>query len=224
MSSKIHRESQDGSVSPMSYRHFNVDPNSAGGPQSQRIVNMAGPDPSGDELRRTMEAQIIQAREQGRAQGKSEAQAEVERAAAARMEPALRAFESMAKDLAQQKQLVRTSAEEDVVKLSIAIAQRILRRELSTDPEAVLGLVKAALGKLQAREMRRLKLAPQDAALVETHRSRLDLPQGLQIVADASLLSGSAIFETTRGELDASTTSQLAEIERGLTDLLKRRK
>ena len=37
------------------------------------------------------------------------------------------------------------------------------------------------------------------------------------------LTQGSAVFETSRGELDASVDTQLAEIERGLTDVLERR-
>ncbi len=36
---------------------------------------------------------------------------------------------------------------------------------------------------------------------------------------DASLAPGSAIFETSRGELDASVDTQLAEIDRGFADL-----
>jgi flagellar assembly protein FliH len=41
-------------------------------------------------------------------------------------------------------------------------------------------------------------------------------------VADASREPGAVIFETQRGNLDASIESQLQEIERGLTDRLGR--
>ena len=46
----------------------------------------------------------------------------------------------------------------------------------------------------------------------------------LEIAPDGSLTPGSVIFETSRGDLDASVDTQLAEIDRGLTDALKRRK
>jgi flagellar assembly protein FliH len=110
------------------------------------------------------------------------------------------------------------------VKLAIAVARRVLYRELATDPEAILGLVKAAFGKLNARETHRLRVSPADAAVVQEHRSKLQIPPGLEIVPDGSLTPGSAIFETSRGDLDASVETQLAEIDRGLTDALKRRK
>jgi flagellar biosynthesis/type III secretory pathway protein FliH len=42
------------------------------------------------------------------------------------------------------------------------------------------------------------------------------------VIADASRAIGSVIFETPRGNLDASVDSQLQEIERGLADRLRR--
>ena len=55
------------------------------------------------------------------------------------------------------------------------------------------------------------------------HRDRLNLPAALEIIADPQLTPGSALFETARGELDASVGTQLDEIQRGLTDLVRRR-
>jgi flagellar assembly protein FliH len=45
----------------------------------------------------------------------------------------------------------------------------------------------------------------------------------LELVSDAKLPRGSAIFETSRGDLDASIDTQLLEIERGFTDIIRRR-
>jgi flagellar biosynthesis/type III secretory pathway protein FliH len=44
----------------------------------------------------------------------------------------------------------------------------------------------------------------------------------VQVVADAKLAQGAAIFESSRGNLDASVEAQLREIEQGLTDRLER--
>ena len=211
----------------MTYRHFSEDRKSPGNSPPRQSAPSAQPNTAPDEkpgaelehFRREMETRLVQAREQGHAEGKSEG----ERAAQIQLAPVLQSFQSIVSELNSQKQRVRDAAEEDVVKLSIAIAQRVLRRELTTDPEAILGLVKAAMAKLNAREMRRLRLSPSDAAVVETNRANIDLPSSLEIARDNSLTPGSAIFETTRGELDASLTTQLAEIERGLTDILRRR-
>ena len=103
-------------------------------------------------------------------------------------------------------------------------ARRVIYRELATDPEAILGLVKAAFGKVNSREARCLRVSPADAAVIQEYRTKLQIPPGFEITPDGSLTPGSVIFETTRGDLDASVETQLSEIDRGLTDTLKRRK
>ena len=129
----------------------------------------------------------------------------------------------MSRELAAAGPRVRAEAELGVVKLAMAIARRVLHRELSTDPEALAGVVRSAGERMNAREINRLRVAPADAATLEKHRERIGLPPALVIAADPALASGSAIFETVRGELDASVETQLDEIERGLTDRLRRK-
>ena len=158
------------------------------------------------------------------AQGQTAGEAAAQQRAQQKLDPVLSGLNSMIAELAGLRKRVRAEAEEDAVKLAIAIARRVLYRELATDPEAILGLVKAAFSKLSARETHRLRVSPSDAAVMQEHRAKLQLPPGLEITSDGSLTPGSAIFETTRGDLDASVDTQLVEIERGLTDVLKRRK
>jgi len=158
-----------------------------------------------------------------REQGRSEGQALAKRQAAQHLEPVLTSLSQVAQNLASQRERVRAEAEEDAVKLAIAIGRRVLHREMMTDPEAILGLVKAAFSKLNAREVHRIRVSPDDASTIEKHRAALNLPSGLEIASDRTFARGSALFETERGELDASVDTQLAEIGRGLTDLLRRR-
>ena len=51
-------------------------------------------------------------------------------------------------------------AEADTVRLAIEIARRVLHRELSVDPSALEALIKAALEKLQAQEIYRVRVHP----------------------------------------------------------------
>lgn len=166
----------------------------------------------------------IEAREQAAyQQGFAAGQAAALQQASERIEPAAAALSRITSELASLRQRFRAEAEQDTVRLSIAIARRVLHRELATDPEAILGLVMAAFQKLNARETHRLRLAAADAAIVEHNRARFEFPPALEIAPDPSLPPASAIFETSRGELDASVGSQLAEIDRGFADLVKRR-
>jgi len=139
------------------------------------------------------------------------------------MNPTIAAFQKIVDELAGQGRRLRGEGERDMVKLAVAIARRILRREIALDPEVVLGLVKAAFAKLESRETHRLRVSPSDAALLREHRQSLSLPPAVEIVDDGSLSQGSAIFETARGNLDASIDTQLGEIERGLADIVRSR-
>jgi flagellar assembly protein FliH len=191
----------------------------AGSPDAHRGQPPAGTDPPVVRTEQEIESRVALVRQQAAAEG----EAAGARIAAARLAPVIESLGSIIGELAAQRAGIRASAEEDTVKLAIAIARRVLNRELATDPGAILGLVKVAFSKLNLRETHRLRVAPADAAVIEEHRARLNLPSGLQTIADASLPAGSAVFETSRGELDASVDTQLAEIERGLADVLRRR-
>ena len=125
-------------------------------------------------------------------------------------------------ELSGLRQRFRHEAEEDVVALAIAIARRILHRELTVAPEALLGLVKAALEKMELREVHRVRVSRSDAAMVTQYLEKMGLPRKIEVVADPGLPRGAAILDSSRGALDASVETQLAEIERGFADLVRR--
>jgi len=220
MSSKLYRAGDAVEASPIEWR-------SAGAPP---VFHISAKSAVGDkprvsevhlsELQREAEAHARAAYQQGMAAGEAAAMQKAQQ----RVEPSIHNLNAVLAEISGLRKRVRAEAEDSAVKLALAIARRVLYRELSSDPEAILGLVKAAFAKLSARETHRLRLTPADAAIVNEHRSGLQIPQGLEISPDPSLPAGSAIFETSRGELDASIDTQLAEIDRGLADVLKRRK
>ena len=207
---------------PIDWRPVNE---AAGSPRTrvrqQRLQGQAGAqgEPAVRDIEQQGQELVAQARQQARAEGEA---AGAQRAALD-LEPVIARWQQMVEELAGLRRKARAEAEEDTVKLAVAIARRVLRRELAADPEALLGIVKAAFGKLNSRETRRLRVCPTDAVLLEAQRHLLDLPPGLEILRDVTLSAGSAIFETSRGELDASVDTQLLEIERGLTDVLSRK-
>jgi flagellar assembly protein FliH len=189
-------------------------------PQAAESGSAAIPEARLAELQQEAEARARAAYAQGLAAGETAAQQRAQQ----KLDPVLNSLSAITTELATLRKRVRAEAEEDAMKLAIAIARRVLNRELATDPEAILGLIKAAFGKLNARETHRLRISPSDTAVLQEHRAKLQFPPGLEITPDRALIPGSAIFETSRGDLDASVETQLAEIERGLTDVLKRRK
>jgi flagellar assembly protein FliH len=126
-------------------------------------------------------------------------------------------------ELSSHQAVLRRDAEQDVVKLAIAIARKVLYREISVDPEALLGLVKVALEKIEAREIHRVRVHPDQTRGVEHALQSIGAPRQIEVYGDPGLEHGAAIFETSRGSLDVSVETQLREIERGFADLVVRR-
>jgi flagellar assembly protein FliH len=155
-------------------------------------------------------------------------------ATAARREGEAAARESLAAnvnaEIARLKQLttqvlgsapaLRKQAEGDLVRLAVAIARRILHREIAVDSEALLGLTKAALAKIDQREIHKIRTHPENVSLLQRVLEQGRSHGRIEIVGDARLDRGALIIDTARGHLDASVETHLEEIERGFTDVV----
>lgn len=220
MSSKILRGAAAAPAEPIAWRVVEL-AGAAAGPEAARAASRAALDQLQARLaefeqearQREQEAHEAGLR-QGRAAGAEEA--------AARLEPVLERLTRSVQELIEQRRSFRREAEEDVVKLALAVGRRILHRELSVDPEALLGVVKAAVKKLEAREVHRLRVHPADAPMIQKHFEQLGRLEQIEVVAAAGLERGAVLLDTAQGSLDASVETQLEEIQRGLSDLIHR--
>ncbi len=189
------------------------------GPAPGTLLNSPADSVQLDAVRAECEQRVREAR----AAGAREAESAAKTRAAAEVQTALEKLAHSAADLAQLRSRLRKQAESDAVQLALAIARRVMRRELAVDPEAIRGLVLAGLEKLQAQEIYRVRASQRHAAAVSKILREIAGHINIETVADGSLQPGSVIFETNHGNLDASVDSQLGEIERGLADYLHQR-
>lgn len=123
-------------------------------------------------------------------------------------------------ELTSFKRKLRLDAEAEVVKLSLAIARRILNRELATDPEALEGIVHAALSKLQNRDVWQVRVGPYASEIASAYLDRAGFGGTVKVVVEPALHPGDLVIDTPAGELDASVNTQLQEIERGFAERL----
>jgi flagellar assembly protein FliH len=112
--------------------------------------------------------------------------------------------------------------EPEVVKLSVEVAEKILRRELASSPESVLDIVKSALQQLRDKDSIKLRVNPADLELLKANRQALcesvDGIQHMELIEDRRVDRGGCIAESSNGSLDARTKSQLSEAQRVLTE------
>ncbi len=192
-------------------------------PESQSAVapgqpaeQVAGLERALAELKAEMERRVREAGDTARREGEAAARKQ----AAAEIQAVLGRLGAAVQEAAAVRDRLRRESETDLVKLAVAIAQRILNRQLSVDPDAITGIIKAGFEKLKRQDIFRVRVHPSHhAALCSL------LPasgtQGIELLADPALQPGGVIFETSRGDLEASVDTQLREIERGLTDRLE---
>jgi flagellar assembly protein FliH len=169
-----------------------------------------------------LEARFQQKVREAHAAGAREGEIAGRNRAAAEMQPVIERLTRSIQEIANLRARLRREAEADVVQLALAIARRVIHREVAADPDALRGLVIAALEKLQGQEISRVKVHPSHVATVKAGLQQALSGGVVEVLADSSHELGSVIFETTRGNLDASVDSQLQEIERGLTDRLRK--
>lgn len=160
---------------------------------------------------------LTQARDAGFREGEAAGRAQAQAA----LTPVIERLARSIDELAALRPRLREQAEAGLIRLAVAIARRVVRRELTVDPGAITGLVKAALEQLAAHEGLRVRVHPEHEAAVRSCLAGVGGAADIEVTGDAALERGSAVFETARGTLDASAETQLAEIERGLTDRLR---
>jgi len=167
------------------------------------------------ELEQHAEQRIREARQAGFREGEAAGRAQ----ATAELKVVQATLARNIEDIARLRPRLVRAAEAEMVELALAVARRILRRELAVDPNALRGLVKAALDRMPSQDLCRVRAHPE---LESGLRQSLDQEgrSGIEVVADGALERGALLLETSRGKLDASLETQLREIGCGLADRL----
>jgi flagellar biosynthesis/type III secretory pathway protein FliH len=166
---------------------------------------------------------FVAGREQGREEGRAEGR-EHERGAQAALAHSVEARRKEERgrliagfDEARQRYV--HEVEPEVVRLALAVAARILRREAQMDPLLLSGAVRVALGQLAATTRVRLKVPGDDLELWREAIALVPNPGTRpEVAAGEGMRLGDCIIETEMGSVDLGVRAQLGEIERGFFD------
>jgi flagellar assembly protein FliH len=107
--------------------------------------------------------------------------------------------------------------EENGLRLAVAIAERVIRRELSETPDITAGLIREAIELASGSGQIELRLHPVDKELLGAQAERIaDEFRSLaktEVVADPTIERGGCRVETQFGSIDQQITTQLNRIE-----------
>ncbi|MDT8901290.1 FliH/SctL family protein [Anaeroselena agilis] len=124
----------------------------------------------------------------------------------------------------QQADEALAGAERQVVELALAVASKVLAREVAENPTVILPIVRAALERVQDQEQITIRVNPECYELVLSARPELQAAMAraasVAVVADGALRDGDCIVETPFGTVDARVDTQLEMVKAALKDLL----
>jgi flagellar assembly protein FliH len=165
-----------------------------------------------------MQAMIDAARADAAAEARRGFEAELE----TKLDAERERVERVCSEFAMDRQRYFAAAEAQVVKLAIAIARRVLAREVEADPMHLTAIVRAALARVHD--------ATESVLRVPAHeRTQWEALFGsgqdgrVAVVGDDRLEPGECVLETNIGRVELGVQVQVGEIERGFADLLRRK-
>ncbi len=166
-----------------------------------------------------IERGIVAAREEGKQEGLKEglARGREEGLETAR-EPA-KLLEKAMRRVTEERETLLAKAERDVLDLAIAVATRIVRREVEVDRDLVTRVIGDALRRASPLEEVVVRVNPTDYARIKSVpglETSLGEIRHLVLVEDRRVTTGGCLIETTSGAIDARVETQLEEIERAL--------
>jgi flagellar assembly protein FliH len=157
------------------------------------------------------------AHERGRLEGVASAERDTE----GKLQQEREAVQRTLQEFHLEKQRYFSSVESEVVKLALAIAERVLHREAEMDPLLLAGVARVALSQIADSDEAVLHVAAGD--LNRWTERMKPIPKGVVFEGDESIKSGDVVLKTSSGTVDLGVRTQLLEIERGFSELLGRK-
>ena len=125
---------------------------------------------------------------------------------------------------ANAKQEVFDRIAPEILSISMEIAKKIIKKELSQSPELLLDSVHAILNTLSKDETKiMIKANPNQVDLLKTEvpetAARLGLEAKIVVISDDSVVEGGCIITTTNGVVDATIDTQISIISEALKEI-----
>lgn len=115
---------------------------------------------------------------------------------------------------------LQRTLEQDAYRFAVAVAERIVKREITLTDDVVVAQIKEAVHRIVGVESIKLRVHPSDEGIVRAHRtaflSSLENVRDLVVETDDGMERGGCIIESASGNVDARISTQLRQIEASL--------
>ena len=137
-------------------------------------------------------------------------------AAGKRGEAMLRRLSDTLTELTSLRASMIRQTENQIVELALAVARRVVHREISLDRNLMIAIVRVALDRLGESAHVTVRLHPEEFEATGAARVAEFAGSDITFVPDARVGRGGCRVESDMGMLDASVDAQIQEIARAL--------
>jgi len=137
-------------------------------------------------------------------------------AAGKRGEAMLRRLSETLGELTTLRASMIRQTEVQMVELAIAVARRVVHREVALDRDLLIAIARVALDRLGDSAQVTVRLHPEEYELTGAARVAASAGGSITFVADARVARGGCRIESEMGTLDAGVDAQIQEIARAL--------
>lgn len=147
--------------------------------------------------------------------GYAEGERAGEAAASTRIEAMLQRLADTVRDISALRAGVMRRSERELVRLSLAMAERIVRREIDIDRDLLAVMARVAIDRLGENAVATIHLHPTDCEAA-MQRAGGAQPGSVEIVADVNVPRGGCLVRSAFGSIDAGIDAQMRELARAL--------
>ena len=163
----------------------------------------------------------------GREAGEREGRAQATQEVAARLGRLLEELTALVEEARRRRDQALAMAEEDVIKLALAVAERVVRRQVASGPEVTRAVLEDVLREMPGAGEGRVvvRVHPDEHRLLAGAAGGVlqgvDGPVQIQWRADPGVEPGGCIVESDLGSIDAGLETRLVEVAAGLLDVMR---
>ncbi len=146
-----------------------------------------------------------------------------------RLETVIHNFKEAVFQIQEVDRQIRVQAEEEIIRLAVAIAEKIIHHEIHANKEVILNILSAALKKVNDHNKIKIRLNAKDLTFIkEADPEMLEFQNTFESITfeeDPSVTGGGCVIETGLGDIDARIEKQIHAIQQGFeTEISKLRK
>jgi len=127
-------------------------------------------------------------------------------------------------ELIKIRQDIYLESEQEIVKLALAIARKVVCNEIRVNKDTVVNVVKEAVKKVEGNEKVKVKLSCKDFEFIKNEKpamiDKITNIENAGFIMDESICDGGCIIETESGDIDSRVEKQFQAIEEAFESIL----